>query len=132
MVTESVISSLSPISADRSCKSREFDAPPRMTFTIDASHSALALFSPHFSRAWARDCSTGRVVIPVPPPSAISVGSDGSGARLPISSRARSIGGSSRVPGEVAAIFRAVSTRSSMNAATSAEDAPAPAPVASR
>jgi hypothetical protein len=72
------------------------------------------------------------VVIPVPPPSAISVGSDGRGARLPISSSASSIGGSSRAPGERAASRRAVSTRSSTNAATSAAEAPAPAPVASR
>ena len=56
-----------------------------------------AALSLHFVRAWARDCSTGMVVIPVPPPSAMSVGSKGSGARLPKSSRASS-GGSSRAP----------------------------------
>ena len=73
-------------------------------------------------------CSTGNGVIPVPPPSAINVGRLGSG-EVSISSNASNNGGSIRAPGERAAIFLAVSTRSSMNAATSAEDAPAPAPA---
>jgi hypothetical protein len=74
-------------------------------------------------------CRIGIVVIPVPPPSAMSTGREGSGERLPISSRARSTGGSRPAPGEPAARCRAVSTRSSMKAATSDHDVPAPAPV---
>ncbi len=70
--------------------------------------------------------------MPVPPPSAMSVGSEGSGARLPISSSAIRSGGSSRAPGDRAATRRAVSTRSSTRAATNAALFPAPAPVASR
>ena len=103
-----------------------------MIFTIAASQIAFAAFSPHLSRACANDWSTGIVVMPVPPPSAMRVGSDGSGARFPISSNASSTGGSRRAPAERAAIRRAVSMRSSTSAATSAEDAPAPAPVASK
>src|SRR5690606_20662600 len=45
---------------------------------------------------------------------------------------ARSSGGSNRAPGEAAASARAVSTRSSRKAATSDQDAEAPAPVDSR
>ena len=103
-----------------------------MTLTMEASQIAPAAWSPHLSRAWDSDWRTGMVVIPVPPPSAMSTGRDGSGERLPISSSASSSGGSSRAPGEAAARWRAVSTRSSMNAATSDQEAPAPAPVASR
>ena len=93
---------------------------------------APAAWSPHLLRAWDSDWSTGMVVIPVPPPSAMSTGIDGSGERFPISSRASSRGGSSRAPGDAAARCRAVSTKSSMNAATSGHEAPAPAPVASK
>jgi hypothetical protein len=106
-VVESVDSSRSPISVERSCRSRELDAPPRTTLTIDESQIVPAAFSLHFVRACARDCSTGMVVMPVPPPSAIKLGSEGSGARLPISSSARSRGGSSRAPALRAARRRA-------------------------
>lgn len=82
-VTEWVNSSRSPISVERSWRSREFEAPPRMIFAILASQIAAALFSDHLSRAWARDWSTGIVVMPVPPPSAMSVGSEGSGVNRP-------------------------------------------------
>src|SRR5680860_791045 len=128
----SVRSSRSPMSAERSCRSRAADVPPSTTLTMDASQIAPAAWSPHLSLACDRDCKTGIVVMPVPPPSAIRTGMDGRGERLPISSRAMSSGGSSRAPGEAAARWRAVSTRSSMNAATNDQDAPAPAPVASR
>src|SRR5699024_5022091 len=131
-VTESVYSSRSPIKVLRSWRSRLLETPPRMTLTMEASQIAPAALSFHLSRAWARDWSTGRVVIPVPPPSAISVGRLGRGARFPISSSASSRGGSRRAPGERAAIRRAVSMRSSTKAATRAADAPAPAPVARR
>ena len=103
-----------------------------MIFTMEASQIAPAAFSFHLSRACAKDWSTGIVVMPVPPPSAINVGRDGKGARLPISSNANSSGGSSLAPGIRAASLRAVSMRSSTNAATNAADAPAPAPVANR
>ena len=59
-----------------------------MTLTMEASQMVLAACSPHRLRAWASDWRTGIVVMPVPPPSAMSTGSEGSGARLPISSRA--------------------------------------------
>lgn len=71
-------------------------------------------------------------MIPVPPLSAMSTGSAGSGAKFSISSNANSSAGSMRAPAERAASFRAVSTRSSMNAATRAAAAPEPLPVASR
>jgi hypothetical protein len=131
-VVESVTSSRSPMSVVRSCRSLEFDAPPRTILTIEASQIAPAAFSDHFSRACARLWSTGMVVIPVPPPSAMSVGSEGKGARLPTSSSASSSGGSRRAPGLVAARRRAASTTSSTNAATNAAELLAPAPVASR
>ena len=44
------------------------------------------------------------VVLPVPTPSAMRTGKEGSGDRLPISSSARRSGGSSLAPGEAAAI----------------------------
>ena len=40
-----------PISFDRSSKSRAEDTPPRMIFTIAASHNALPSCSPHTARA---------------------------------------------------------------------------------
>ena len=39
-----------------------------MTLTMLASQIAPAAWSPHLSRAWDSDWSTGMVVIPVPPP----------------------------------------------------------------
>jgi hypothetical protein len=39
-----------------------------------ASQIVLAAWSPHLLRAWASDWRTGIVVMPVPPPSAISTG----------------------------------------------------------
>ena len=44
--------------------------------------------------------------MPVPPPSALRTGSEGSGARFPISSRANSSGGSRRAPVDPAASYR--------------------------
>ncbi|MCI1712852.1 MAG: hypothetical protein LKI78_05005 [Bifidobacterium tibiigranuli] len=72
------------------------------------------------------------MVIPEPPPYASSVGREGSGERLAISSNASSRGGSSQAPGEHAAIRRAVSMRSSIKAAANAAEAPTPLPVAKR
>src|SRR5690349_14018982 len=48
----SVRSSRSPMRAERSCRSRAADVPPRTTFTIEASQIAPAAWSPHLSRAW--------------------------------------------------------------------------------
>ena len=63
---------------------------------------------------------------------ALNAGSEGSGAKLPISSRASNRGGSRRAPAERAAMRRAVSTMSSTRAATSAAAAPAPAVAPNR
>ena len=103
-----------------------------MIFTIAASQIADAAFSDHFSRACASDCRTGMVVIPDPPPSAMSVGKDGNGDRFATSSSASNSGGSRRAPGLRAARRRAASTTSSMSAATSGAELFAPAAVASR
>ena len=67
------------MSRDRSSRSRALEPPPRMTLTIAASQIAEAACSPHTARAWASDWSTTTVEMPVPPPSDISEGSDGSG-----------------------------------------------------
>ena len=50
-VVESVDSSRSPISVERSWRSRELDAPPRTTLTIDESQIVPAAFSLHLVRA---------------------------------------------------------------------------------
>lgn len=51
VVCVSTVSSRSPIRAVRSLRSREFDAPPRTIFTIEASQIAAAALSPHRCRA---------------------------------------------------------------------------------
>ena len=76
-VVESVVSSRSPIRVDRSCRSRELEPPPSTILTIEEFQMVPAALSLHFVRACARDCRTGMVVIPVPPPSAMRVGSAG-------------------------------------------------------
>ena len=108
----------SPMSVERSWEVAAVGCAAGMILTMLASQIAPAWCSLHLSRAWARDCKTGMVVILVPPPSAMSVGRT-AGARFPISSSASNSGGSSRAPGERAASRRAVSMRSSTNAATS-------------
>lgn len=52
---------------------------PRINLTLAASQIAQASCSPYTARAWASDCRTTIVLMPVPPPSDISEVSDGSG-----------------------------------------------------
>lgn len=52
MLTVSVRSSRSPTSTESSWRSRDAEAPPRMTFTMLASQIVLAACSPHLLRAW--------------------------------------------------------------------------------
>ena len=127
-----VVDELPPavIRVEMSRRSDGDEAPPRMILTMLASQMAPAASGPHFCLACDSDWRTGMVVMPVPPPSAINVGRDGRGAMLATSSNANNSGGSSRAPGLLAARRRAVSTKSSTNAATKGADAPAPAPVA--
>jgi hypothetical protein len=103
-----------------------------MSRSVAASHIAAAACSLHLSRACASDWMTTSVEMPLPPPSAISDGKDGTAHRLAISSRITAKGGSSRPPGCFDARCRAVSVTSSRSAAMKAAEAPAPAPVPSR
>src|SRR5215213_8666585 len=52
MDTVSVRSSRSPMSAERSWRSRAAEVPPRMILTMAASQIAPAAWSPHLSPAW--------------------------------------------------------------------------------
>src|SRR6187200_1006049 len=52
MVTESEHSSRSPMRTASSWRSLDAEAPPRMTFTMEASQMVLAAWSPHRLRAW--------------------------------------------------------------------------------